>query len=295
MCVGLTLTYLTTKVPNFFYGSLVVIGMYTSFSLYWIQRLDAYTTGPFAFLMGGVSSVVIYLAVLRPLTRRGANLVSLMIATLAVDIMIQGMFGAYADYLTSRYGTSLGPQGFNPYIMYQLRDFAFLGINGLFYVAPVTLITFALLLYTLLTRTKFGVAMRAAIENPALAKILGINVERVYVVSWFLAGGLASLAGTYWVIGYGGTSDTSSGLIVSIFSGSVLGGLSSVYGAVGGGLLVGASENYLTTQLSQSLGSWVVNFQKGIPLAIMVVTLLILPRGIISLNWRRIFRRGARK
>jgi branched-chain amino acid transport system permease protein len=83
---------------------------------------------------------------------------------------------------------------------------------------------------------------------------------------------------------------------VDIFAGSVLGGLGSIYGAIIGGLIVGASETYLAVLLDRifsavygaSVGSQVLDFQKGIPLAIMIVVLLVAPQGLTGVNWRRV-------
>src|SRR5207245_3474894 len=86
MAIGLTLTYLTTKVPNFAYGSFVTIGIYTSFSLLRVNHISPYLSAPLAYVLGGVGSVAMYLGVLRVLARRGSSLVALMISTLAIDI-----------------------------------------------------------------------------------------------------------------------------------------------------------------------------------------------------------------
>src|SRR5438552_9088607 len=86
MAMGLTLTYITTKVPNFAYGSFVTVGIYTSFSLLRINHISPYLSAPLAFVLGGVGSVAMYLGVLRVLARRGSSLVALMISTLAIDI-----------------------------------------------------------------------------------------------------------------------------------------------------------------------------------------------------------------
>ena len=73
-----------------------------------------------------------------------------------------------------------------------------------------------------------------------------------------------------------------------MFAGSILGGLKSIYGAVVGGLIVGGSEIVVTTLGSQYIGSWVTSYEPGIPLLIMVGTLLIIPGGITSLDWKRL-------
>jgi branched-chain amino acid transport system permease protein len=199
MAMGLTLTYMTTKVPNFAYGSFVTIGLYTAFTLFKINGINPYTASLVAFLVSGVASVAMYLGILRPMAKRGTALVALMIATFGIDIGFIGVFGIYTDYLQAKYGLTDAKQFFE-----LPADFNVLGLQGIVLMAPIILALITLALYLLFTRTKFGVAMRASVENPSLATVLGINVERVYVVSWMLAGGFAGLAGalyTLWLLG----------------------------------------------------------------------------------------------
>jgi branched-chain amino acid transport system permease protein len=299
MCVGLTATYLTTKVPNFAASDFVVVGIYASAAAYILWGVSSpYLTTPLSVIFGGGVAVVMYLLTLRPLIRRGSTLVVLMIATLAVDIIFIGIFEIFVDYMGSKYGRILNNRGYGGqfYSLQQLPDFKIFGNPGLLLIAPLVLVLVTVGLYFLLNKSKFGIAMRAAIENSNLAKIVGINVERVYIVSWFLAGGIAGLAGGLTAIWTGTPEGTSSLIIVDIFAGSVLGGLGSIYGAIIGGLIIGASETYLAVQLDRlfsalygpSVGSQVLDFQKGIPLAIMIVVLLVAPQGLISVNWRKI-------
>lgn len=287
MAIGLTLTYLTTKVPNFAYGSFVTIGIYTSFSLYRLYGVSPYLSSAVSFALGGLSSVIMYLGILRMLTRRGSSLVALMISTLAIDIAFIGIFGIYSDYLTSKYGI-IDSKNFYPLT----GDFALFGLPGLLFVAPISIALITAFLFLLLTTTKFGVAMRASVENPSLARVLGINVEKVYVFAWFLAGGFAAMSGSYYDLWLPGGTTAGSNLIVEIFAASVLGGLASIYGAVLGGLIIGASEILVTTEGINLFGSGVFIYQKGIPLLIMVVTLLVLPRGLVSVAWRQLPRSG---
>jgi branched-chain amino acid transport system permease protein len=349
MALGLTLTYITTKVPNFAYGSFVTVGLYTAFTLIKVYGINPYEASPLAFVLGSAVAVAMYLGVLRPLARRGSSLVSLMIATFGVDVGFIGIFGIYTDYLQTKYGLPDAKQFFQ----FQ-TDFSIFGLRGMVLVAPLALAITTLVLYLLLTRTKFGVAMRASVENPPLARILGINVERVYVVSWFLAGGFAGLAGCLYTLWLPGGTSTGSNLIVEIFASSILGGLTSIFGAVLGGLAIGGSEvgvgtdlttgfgvvgaiviagifvlaglyvwrrkettkkllslfflglgayiildialgyplDFLAPGLVSGFGADAIEYQKGIPLLVMVATLLVLPKGLVSLDWRRFLRRS---
>lgn len=293
MAMGLTLTYLTTKVPNFAYGSFVTIGIYTSYSLLRIDHINPYLSTPLSFVLGAASSVVMYLGVLRMLARRGSSLVALMISTLAIDIAFVGIFGIYSDYLSSRYGI-IDTKYFVALSATPGTDFSMFGQPGLLYAAPVSLAAIALSLYFLLTKTRFGIAMRASVENPSLARVVGIDVERTYTFAWFLAGGFAALSGTYYSLWLPGGTSAGSNLIVEIFAASVLGGLASIYGAALGGLIVGASEILVTQEAAQFFGSWVQIYQKGVPLVIMVITLLLFPQGLVSIRWTSMRRSSTR-
>jgi branched-chain amino acid transport system permease protein len=363
MAMGLTLTYLTTKVPNFAYGSFVTIGLYTAYHMHYIYNVNPYGAGIAAFVVGGLTSVLMYVGVLRPLARRGTPLVALMIATFGVDIGFVGIIGIYTDYMQTTYKLIDAKQ------FYALPgDFSLFGVQGVVFAAPLALALIAFGIYVLFTRTKFGIAMRASVENASLARVLGINVDRVYVVSWMLAGGFAGLAGSLYTLWLPGGTSTGSDLIVEIFASSILGGLSSIFGAVVGGLAIGGSEDIVTTGLGlgfgyvatiifavaaiivgvlifrrrvkprtfkvgeaaprevikkkpvvsgqgalgltfivvgaymlfematgfstdlfvsglvNGFGSDVTPFQKAIPLLIMVITLMILPKGLVSIN-----------
>ncbi|MDG7001081.1 MAG: branched-chain amino acid ABC transporter permease [Nitrososphaerota archaeon] len=299
MCVGLTVTYLTTKVPNFAAADFVVVGTYATAASYILWNVQSpYLTTPLGVLFAGISGVVMYLIVLRPLIRRGSSLVVLMIATLAIDIIFSGIFALFVHYMGNTYGRILNDKGYGGqfYLLGQLKDFQIFGNSGLLVVAPTVLVLLSVSLFLLLTKSKFGVAMRAAIENANLARTVGINVERVNLVSWFLAGGIAGLSGGLLAIWTATPQGNSSLIIVDIFAGSVLGGLGSIYGAIIGGLIIGASETYLAASLDElfsllygpNVGAQILQFQKGIPLAIMIIVLLVAPRGLTGVNWRRV-------
>ena len=302
MCLGLTLTYLTTKVPNFAAADFVTTGTYATAAAFILWKLNSpYLATPLGFLFGGLISVLMYLVVLRPLIRKGSSLIMLMVATLAVDLIFVGADLLFVENIESLYGRIISDRGYgNFYTLYELGDFRLFGEPGILYIGPISVIAISIALYLLLNKTKFGIAMRASIENANLAKTVGINVERVYVVSWFLAGGIAGFAGGLFSVVYTTNQNQASLLIVSIFAGSVLGGLNSIYGAIIGGLLIGFGEIYITGGLSQLVGQFVSasagydidNFQLGIPLAIMIITLLIAPQGLTAVGWRRIMRRS---
>ena len=102
-----------------------------------------------------------------------------------------------------------------------------MGFQGRLVVSSLVILITILFLTFLLYRTKFGIALRASMENPALAEIMGINVEYTRLFSWFLSGALAGLAGGILPFKQQIFPVTGDVLIVSIFASSFVGGLSS--------------------------------------------------------------------
>lgn len=289
LSVGLTLTYLVTKVPNFSQGSIATVGIYVTLSATKLLQADPYEFLPLGFLLGGLANLILYYAAIRPLNRRGSSLVSLMVATLAYDLVLVAVLNIYADYLGAAF--KIASRDF----ILQNSDLQLLGQPGVFITAPVMAVALSVGLYVFLTRTRFGVAMRAAIEDQALAGVLGINVRRVYVVSWFLSGGLGGLAGAMLGLWFLSNPDYGDNVLISIFASSVVGGLQNIYGGILGGLLVGIAEILGTSWMGSIIGPWVLAYKPVIPLVAMVTTLLLAPKGITGVKWLQVIRRTTRR
>ncbi len=329
LSIGLTLTYMTTKVPNFAHASLAMIGAYTTWTLVNLDRLSqvkeivqagytpqqiaeairAYTLTPSdyiqfiiaSFIITGIIAVLQYILVLKPLSNRGSSTIGLMIATIAVDMFIFAIINIYADYAQAKMVATINQLGEEinyriPLIM-NARDFVFFsydkspsGLQRAVYLSPLLLIIILTALHLLLTKTKLGVALRAAIENPSLAGVLGVNVNQVYTIAWFLSGGLAGIGGALLPLKFFTNPALGQILIVSIFAASIVGGLFTLYGAVIGGFLVGISEtiilNLLVTHTGLNAG-----YRPMIPLIIMAITLLFLPQGIGGYNWKKLLKK----
>jgi len=227
------------------------------------------------------------------LIRTGSSIFLLMIASLAIAIVFTGVQADIATLGFAAFNRPFIHAGFPSIVEAPpLPDFNILGQSGLLVVSPVMLAVSTALMYLLLKKSRFGIAMRAAIENPSLARIVGINVERVYLVSWFIAGGLGGLAGCLYAVGDGMSLGLQSTLILDIFAGSVLGGLSSIYGAVLGGLLVAVGEDYVLGVLSNAISSQISLLAiGGVSMIILIVTLLVAPKGLVAVNWKRLLLR----
>jgi len=287
LSTGLTLTYMTTKVPNFAHGSFAAMTAYITLILVKILKINPYLSMGFGFILGGILALILYQAILKPLLDRGASYIVLMIATIGYDMILYSLINILADYLNRAYKVTT-----RLYIL-KSYDFEIFHQPCVFIVAPLTAVLVITLLYLLLTKTRFGIAMRAAIENPALAGVVGINVNLTYAVSWLIAGGLAGMAGALLPLWLMCNPDIGARLIVSVFAASIVGGLTNIYGGFLGGILIGMAEVLGTGYLSLTVGTWIAPYRPIIPLTIMAITLLFAPRGLtgISLRFLGRFRR----
>jgi branched-chain amino acid transport system permease protein len=282
LAIGLTITYITTGVPNFAQGSVAVFGSYASLSLWLFYDVHPYYSLPISFLLGGALGVAIYVLVLKPLIRKEATVVTLMIATLATDIILLGVLGAYSDSLSQATRKATKKFIFTP------LDYSLYGVDAILAVSGSVILTLLLFLFLLLYRTKFGIALRGSMENPALAEIMGVNVENTRLFSWFLSGSLAAVAGNLLPFRQEIVPFTGSMLIVSIFAASIVGGLGSIYGALAGGYIIGMSESFVTYYLSGILGPGVLVYGKVVSLTVLVAALILAPKGIAGLSiWRK--------
>jgi len=284
LSIGLTLTYLTTKVPNFAHGAFGAIGAYVILTVVMHPSIkgNPYYYLPLALIIGGSAALAQYMIVFKPLMRRGATTVGLMITTIAIEFILLAVLNIYADYLSNVFKIR------SRYFLLSPYDINIMGQKGLLIVAPSLTAVTVISLHLALTKTKFGIAMRAAIEDPSLASVVGVNVDIVYAVSWFIAGGLASLSGALLPLWLPGNPDMGTKLIVSVFAASIIGGLFNVYGAVLGGFLIGLAEILGTSYLASWWGAWVIPYRPLIPLIAIAVTLLLTPKGITGVNWRRL-------
>ena len=288
LSIGLTLTYLTTRVPNFAHASFATIGVYIALVATRVWDSTPYIAIPIAFVISGIVAVALYTFILKPLIRKGASQAIQMVSTLAFDLIVIAMLNIFADYIVNTYQVTSREFTLRSY------DVEFMGLPLIVFAAPITIAILAITLHIVLRKTKFGIAMRAATENSDLSGIVGINVKLIFRISWLLGGGIAGIAGALMSLWFQGDPNLGPQLIPSVFAASIVGGFFSIYGAIAGGVLVGLTEVLGTRFLAGEFGSWLIAYRPLIPLVFIVVTLLLAPRGLAGINWSRLRRHGSR-
>lgn len=287
LSIGLSLMILTCRVSNFAQGDVAMVGVYSAYAASVVLGVSPYVCLPLAFLAGGVVSLLTFLLVFEPLRKAGAGPVTLMVASMALDMVIRYALHVTADLMQSN---------LKVYSRHFMFDDAVLSVSS--FVVPGVLVSSTLTsaglllsLYALLYKTRIGVAMRAAIENPQLAEVLGISVKRVFAFSWFLSGALAATAGVFLPFRVQVSPDTGWSMLLSMFAAVVVGGMGSLAGSVVGAYFIGFSELLLSYLLA--LYGISTAYRPLITFTAIVATLLISPRGLsalwgdrVKLSWK---------
>jgi neutral amino acid transport system permease protein len=128
-------------------------------------------------------------------------------------------------------------------------------------------------LHALLQNTKIGKAMRAVADNTDLARVSGINVDRIVVWTWVIAAGLTALGGSMYGVITAVRPNMGWFLILPMFASVILGGIGNPYGAIAGAYVIGIAQEISTYWLPSE-------YKLGVALFLMIAVLLVRPQGI---------------
>jgi branched-chain amino acid transport system permease protein len=264
IAIGFTLLWQTSQTINFAQGEFVMLPAFFVLGA-------MYAGAPFwlALIVGFVISVLVLgvgfkKLVVDPMLKHGV--LPLAIATMALSILIREAvktgFTAEAQFFPS-----LVPNTDVP-ILGAVVSLQSLGVLAL----AVTAVT-ALQLF--LSRTEFGRQMQAAAQNPTVARILGIPVERMILCTFLINAALVALASVLISPIY--LAKFSSGEILGLmaFIAAIVGGFNQIRGAIAGGLLLGVVSNFAAAYVS-------TQYRDAIPLILLIVIIMLRPQGLFG-------------
>ena len=282
--IGLTLTYSILRFSNFAHGEFVTFGAYGTLLIAGVLSQlfgPAEPIGPLSFGWPLVLAVVIAMA----LTGGLALLLDLVLFGRLRQkghsiIVVMASFGAA---MALRSGLEFVFTARPVYFSRELQIARRLGFgiratpDQLFLLGLTAVLVLAT--HLVMTRTRTGRAMRAVSQNPSLARVAGVDVDRVIRVTWLLGGALACVAG--WMIGLLVQIRPSMGLdmLLPIFAAAILGGIGSVTGAVLGGLIVGVAE-------AATVGIIGAEWRAAVAFVILIAVLLVRPNGLFGVAER---------
>jgi len=265
--IGLTLVYGILKLVNFAHGDMLTFGAYIAFMFNVTIGVPLALALLIAVVVTAALGVVLELIMWRPMRRRKAGMLQLLLMTLGLAFVLRNMIQLFA-------GTQ--PKALDVNVT---DSISFLGLTIgrtelLVVVIGVVVVVGVALMLRL---TSLGRQMRALADNFDLAETTGIDTNRVVILTWVLSAGLAGLAGVLYVAAVGRLSpNTGFFLLLPLFAAVVLGGIGNAYGALAGGLVIGLTQEWATIPLQDDQWKVAVSF------IVLILVLLIRPEGIFG-------------
>ncbi len=275
MALGITLTFSVMKLPNFAHAEYVTAGAYAALVISLAGVLNPVLIMAAALVTGALTALISHLVVFKPLEKREASFYTLILSSFAVGLIVRYILFLMADYF------NLFDLRIRIPLTILFREGSLILSNIFAWVVP-TSIVLVIALTLLLNRTQLGREMRALANNPDLARIIGIRVERVKRLTWLLVGGLAGVAGALWGMQTAVNPLMGWAAIISVFAAAILGGLSSFSGTILGAYVVAFSENTVMLFLNFNFGVDLA-YKPAIPFIIIIAVLLIRPQGFTQL------------
>jgi branched-chain amino acid transport system permease protein len=295
IALGYTMVYGVLQLINFAHSEVFMVSTFATLYAYrdW-YNVDEPATGlalvvliiagiiP-AMLASGLLAVIVERLAYRPLRKRGAPRLSFLISAIGASLTIQYLFvlmdgqhflGPVSLPAIAGPNPRSVPEVMEGSIVFRIFD------SGVSDKRILVIVAAALMLFVLdrfVRQTKFGRGIRAVAQDAEAASMMGVNIDRVVVVTFLIGGLMAGAAGFLYILVLGVPAIWFIGFIPGIkaFTAAVLGGIGNIRGAMLGGLLLGIVEAYSVPIFG---AQWVT----VVAFVVLVLVLLFRPTGILG-------------
>ncbi len=264
--IGLTLIFGVMNVVNFAHGEFLMIAMYMTFWVFHYLHIDPYISlfivTPVLFLIGVVTQRFLIQHLIQ------AEHYTQIFATVGMSTVMANaaLFFWKADYrmVKTAYGSAT-------------LNFSDLVISYPRLVSFLMAIAITILLFIFLKHTYLGRAIRATSQDNIGAKLMGVNIDRVYIFTFGLGSACVGVAGALLMPIYYAFPTVGLHFVLTAFVVVVLGGMGNITGALFGGLLIGVVESFSGFFISPEL-------KEAVYFVIFVIVLLFKPSGLFGLS-----------
>ncbi|MEI7931274.1 MAG: branched-chain amino acid ABC transporter permease [Actinomycetes bacterium] len=275
--VGISLLYSVLRLVNFAAGDFLTLGAFITYFLSVTLELNFFFSIIISMLAGMGISWFLELVLWRNLRKNKAGTLALFLVATGVALMLRPIIQFLFGTQTRKFNVDI------------LKTYDFFGAR----IAQTQLLVliFAsssiLLIALFISKARIGKDMRAYANNPGLASVSGINVDRVVLATWLISGALGSLAGVFQGLVQGQFNNAmGESLLLSFFAAVVLGTIGDAYGALAGGLFLGLIMEL--SQLHIFFGGVPSNYKPVIAFATLVLVLLFKPEGLFGYRARKV-------
>ncbi len=267
IALGYTMVYGIAKMLNFAHGDIIMVGAYAIFVT--LASTNLWIALIVSILLCAVTGVVVEKLAYKPL--RSASPLAVLITAIGVSYFLQGtaqlIFGSKSQPITLPTLGSLQIGNFQV----ELRTVITLGVGALLMVG--------LTMFVKCTRT--GRAMLAISEDKGAAQLMGVNVNRIIMITFAIGSTLAACASFFYLLQIPSVSPTLGAMPgIKAFAAAVIGGIGSIPGAMVGGVLLGLVEKICTSIP-------VLNpYTTAIEFGLLIIILLVRPIGLMGVRRR---------
>jgi branched-subunit amino acid ABC-type transport system permease component len=269
--VGVSLVYGILRVVNFAQGEYITYGAFAAFVVNVTWSGNIVLAAIVAVVAIAALGIGLELSFWRPMRRRRAGVFTMFVASLGLSLIMRGVLYSIAGPDPRTYKIDV----------FQVYDIHGVRLSESQMLAIVIAFVSIVLVGLLFSRTHIGRSMRALSDNRELAAVAGVNVDRIVLVTWVIAGGLAGLAGVLQGL-VQSSFDANMGfvLLLPVFAAVVLGGIGSAYGALAGGLLLGIAMELSTW--SAFGGGLSPVWEQVVAFSVLIAMLLVRPQGLLG-------------
>jgi branched-chain amino acid transport system permease protein len=264
VALGLTLIFGVLGIVNFAHGEFYMLGGYIGLFAATALKLDFFAALTVAMLAVAVVGIVAERLVFKPLRRSDPT--ATIISSFGLAVVMQNaallLFGAEPQMI--RTGFSRSPVSFGEVFLTMQRA-----------LVPIFAVAAVIVLHLVLRHTWAGRALRAAAQNPIVASLAGIDIERVAIGTFAIGAALAAAAGVLMGAVFLMQPGIGSMIALKAFTVVILGGMGNFYGAVGAGFLLGVAESLTAGYLTNE-------FKDIVAFLLVIAVLLLRPAGLFG-------------
>jgi len=300
--IGVTLIFGILRFAHFAHGDMMTLGAFIALIFAFLLKAAGMPIGPAYVFLGMFPAMAVTALIAigldkvfyKPLREAGARPVVLVMASVGVTLMLQGLIRLFAGVGSRNMFIERPKAIFRVPVPGAHRTLVFTEPQIILFVFTAVAVVG---LHFFLTRSRLGKAMRAVSDNPDLARITGINTNHVVWATWIIGGALACAAGTLLSMDVTLKPDLSFNILLPVFAATIVGGIGQPYGAIAGGFLVGLCESLavfnwaillrpfesaLWFEIPSSLALVPTEYKLMIPFLILIIVLIYRPTGIFK-------------
>jgi len=262
LALGFSLVFGVGGVLNLGHGAFYLITCYTFYLIYRVLYLDLITSIIISLIVAVIVGAVTYLALIKPLQDSHIGVV---IGTFAMAVFMQEFVKVIAG---------IKPHYIPPFIFGSIE---FLGVTFpiQFVFVVIGSLILVLLIGLFISKTKIGKSIRAVSQDREAAMLMGINADRILMITVMISALLAGVAAILYAPTYAITIDMGWSFLLSAFAVTVFGGMGSTSGCILGAFIMGYAKTFFSVFISTS-------FATVFPLLVIIVMLLFRPQGLLG-------------